>query len=265
MAMRRYKQGMERQQGLLLPARIDEYVSQDNPVRAIDVYVDSLDMEAMGFQHTTGGVMAGQPAYPPRAMLKLYLYGYLHRVRSSRQWEQESQRNLEVIWLLEELRPGYKTIADFRKDNLEGLRAVNKDFVALCKELDLFGRELVAIDGSFFRGNVSKGSIYTEKRLKKSLERIEQHISEYLHSIEQADQEEAGQGLEQTELQEKLQTLKERQAKHQVRLKKLQESGDKQLAEVDEDTRWLTKNGQCVAGCWRSSSAIMSLWRAPLG
>jgi len=103
MAMRRYKQGMEHQQGLLLPARVDEYVSQDNPVRAIDVYVDSLDMEAMGFQHTTGGVMAGQPAYPPRAMLKLYLYGYLHRVRSSRQLEQEAQRNLEVIWLLEGL------------------------------------------------------------------------------------------------------------------------------------------------------------------
>lgn len=246
--MRRYKQGMERQQGLLMPARVDEYVAQDNPVRTIDVYGDSLDMEAMGIQHATGGVTAGQPAYPPRAMLKLYLYGYLHRVRSSRQLEQEAQRNLEVIWLLEGLRPGYKTIADFRKDNLDGLRAVNKDFVALCKELDLFGRELVAIDGSFFRGNVSKGSIYTEERLKKSLERIEQHITEYLHSIEQADQEEAGQGMEQTELQEKLQMLKERQVKHQVRLKKLQESGDKQLAEVDEDARWLTKNGQCVAG-----------------
>jgi len=126
--------------------------------------------------------------------------------------------------------------------------AVNKDFVALCKELDLFGRELVAIDGSFFRGNVSKGSIYTEERLKKLLERLEQQITEYLHCIEQADQEEAGQGMEQTELQEKLQTLKEWQAKHQVRLKKLQESGDKQLAEVDEDARWLTKNGQCVTG-----------------
>jgi transposase len=250
MSRRRYKQGIQRQQGILLPTRVDEYVEEDNPVRAIDAYVDSLDLGSLGFRHVHGELAPGQPAFPPQALLKLYLYGYLQRVRSSRRLEKECQRNLEVIWLIGGLRPGYKTIANFRKDNLKAIQAANRDFVQLCKELDLFGRELVAIDGSYFRGNVSKKNIYTPERLKKSLEKIEKHIVGYLQEMEQADAEEGEQENQgpASDLKAKLEKLKERQQQHQARLKKLQTSGAKQLAEVDEDARLLNKQSQKAAG-----------------
>jgi len=248
MGARQYKQGIVREQGYLLPATLDEYVAADNPVQAIDVYVASLDLEALGFRNTEGERTAGQPAFPPAALLKLYLYGYLHRVRSSRQLEQETYRNLEVMWLVEGLHPGYKTIADFRKNNLKSLRAVNQDFVQACKELDLFGRELVAIDGSYFRGNVNKGKIYTGARLQRALARIAQHIEAYLHALEAADQSEAGAAEEVTGLKEKLATWQARRAQHQTRLERLEASGATQLAEGDEDARLLAKAGQCVAG-----------------
>ena len=165
MSRRRYKEGQSRKQGMLLPPSIEEYVGEDNPVRAIDVYVDSLDLEALEFGKTGGQLSPGQPAYPPAALLKLYLYGYLNRVRSSRRLEKETERNLEVIWLMRGLKPSYKTIADFRKDNAGAIKEVNKDFLALCKELGLFGGQLVGIDGSFFRGNAGKRSIYTRNLL----------------------------------------------------------------------------------------------------
>lgn len=249
MSARRYKQGLCRQQGMLLPPRVDEYIAEDNPVRAIDIYVDSLDLEVSGFQNTAGGLTPGQPAYPPSAMLKLYLYGYLNRVRSSRRLEKETHRNLEVIWLMQGLRPSYKTIADFRKDNLKALKEVNKDFLEVCKELGLFGGEMVGLDGSYFRGNVSKGNIYTEVRLVNALERLEKQFETYLEEMDRADADEASQERDEHQsLEEKLEALKERQQKHQERLENLRESGEKQLAEVDEDARLLSKNGQTVAG-----------------
>ena len=248
MTTRRYKQGISRQQGMLLPPRIEEYITEDNPVRAIDVYIDSLDLKALGFSNIDGGQTPGQPAYQPSAILKLYLYGYLNRVRSSRRLEKETHRNLEVIWLLRGLRPSYKTIADFRKDNLKALKEVNKDFLQVCKELGLFGGELVGIDGSYFRGNVSKGSIYTEKRIQKALDKLEKQIESYLEEMDRADEEEVSQEGDDKSLEEKLAALKERQQKHQERLEKLRESGERQLAEVDEDARLLSKNGQSVPG-----------------
>ena len=248
METRRYKQGISRQQGMLLPPRIEEYIKVDNPVWAIDVYINSLVLEALGFSNIGGGQTPGQPAYPPSAILKLYLYGYLNRVRSSRRLEKETHRNLEVIWLLRGLRPSYKTIADFRKDNLKALQEVNKDFLQVCKELGLFGGELVGVDGSYFRGNVSKGNIYTEKRLQKALEKLEKQIESYLEEMDKADAEEASQERDDKSLEEKLAALKERQQKHQERLEKLRESGERQLAEVDEDARLFSKNGQSVAG-----------------
>ncbi len=248
MKTRRYKQGISRQQGMLLPPRIEEYITEDNPVRAIDVYIDSLDLKALGFSNIDGGQTPGQPAYQPSTILKLYLYGYLNRVRSSRRLEKETHRNLEVIWLLRGLRPSYKTIADFRKDNLKALKEVNKDFLQVCKELGLFGGELVGIDGSYFRGNVSKGSIYTEKRIQKALDKLEKQIESYLEEMDRADEEEVSQEGDDKSLEEKLAALKERQQKHQERLEKLRESGERQLAEVDEDARLLSKNGQSVPG-----------------
>jgi transposase len=249
MAQRQYKLGVDRHQKYLLPPSVDEYVSESNPVRAIDVYVDSLNLKELGFQNTEEEVGPGQPAFYPPAMLKLYLWGYLNRARSSRRLAVECERNLEVIWLMGGLRPGYKTIADFRKNNLSALKAVNKDFVLVCKELELFGGELVSIDGAFFQGNVGKKHIFTEGRLKKSLEHLGQYITEYLEALDQADREEGDQPEESpAELVKKLTQLRQQQQRNQERLQKLQESGKTQLAEVDEDARLLTKRGQTVAG-----------------
>jgi len=190
MKKRQYKRGIDREQGFLLPPSVEEYVGEDNPVRAIDSYIESLDLVQMGFKHADGTVQCGQPAYHPRIHLKLYLYGYLNRVRSSRRLEAECKRNLEVMWLLQGQRPSYKTIADFRKDNPEALKAVNRDFVQVCKELELYGAELVGIDGSFMRGNVSKENIYTGERLKRSLACIDADIARYMQEMEEGDQQE---------------------------------------------------------------------------
>lgn len=249
MSQRQYKQGIDRQQGYLLPPSVEEYVGEENPVRAIDSYVESLDVEQMGFENAGGEVTPGQPAFPPQTLLKLYLYGYLHRVRSSRRLEAECQRNLEVMWLLEGMRPGYKTIADFRKNNLKALKKVNQDFVQVCKELDLFGAELVGIDGSFFRGNVAKGSIYTAERLKRALKRVEQDIGQYLKELDQTDQQEGPSSQADPALAEKLERLRARQKKHSEQLKQMEESGEKQIAEVDADARLLSKIGHgTIAG-----------------
>jgi transposase len=233
---------------MLLPARVEDYVAADNPVRAVDAYVDSLELVKLGFKNAAGDLSAGQPAYHPGVLLKLYLYGYLMRIRTSRMLERETQRNLELIWLLEGLRPSYKTIAEFRKDNAQALKAANRDFVVLCKELDLYGAELVALDGSFFRGNVAKHSIYTKQRLRKLLKRIEQDIEAYLRQLDRADTASAEVGQPPGTLQDKLEALKQRRAGVQDKLEELEQSGQTQYAEVDPDARLLSKAGQSVAG-----------------
>ena len=248
---RRYKAGLQREQGQLLPMRVEDYVSADNPVRALDAYVESLDLHALGVANTAGGVSAGQPAYPPAALLKLYLYGYLMRVRSSRRLAAECYRNLEVMWLLQGLQPCHKTIADFRRDNGEALQSVHRDFVQLCRELDLYGRELVAVDGSFFAGDAGGKGIHTRDQLNKRLRRIEADIAAYLQALEEADRTEsgsaqAGDGAE--ALQDKLAALRTRQAREAERLARLDASGETQLSEVDADARRLCKNGQAVCG-----------------
>ena len=178
MMNRLYKTGQGREQLSLLPARVEDYVGPDNPVRAIEAYVSTLDLKRLGFRHAGGGLGAGQPSYHPADLLKAYLYGYLHRVRSSRRLEQEAQRNLELIWLLKGLTPGYRTIAKFRGENWAALKATNREFVLLLRELNLLGGELVAIDGAFFHGDASKASIKTRKRLAEQLVAIERDIEE---------------------------------------------------------------------------------------
>ena len=256
MSKRHYKEGIDRQQAFLLPPSVEEYVAADNPVRAIDAYVDSLDLEKLGFKNTSGELTPGQPAYDPRGLLKLYLYGYLRRIRSSRRLEAECQRNLEVIWLVQGLRPGYKTIADFRKDNLAALKAVNRDFVQVCKELELFGGELVGIDGSFLRGNVAKDSLFTAERLQRALHYIEQDIAQYLHELEQADQQEGEPVQTDPQLVEKLVRLRQRQQKRTQQLQQLQESGETQIAEVDEDARLLSKKGSGTIAGYNVQTAV---------
>jgi len=248
MKKRQYKRGIDREQGFLLPPSVEEYVGEDNPVRAIDSYIESLDLVQMGFKHADGTVQCGQPAYHPRIHLKLYLYGYLNRVRSSRRLEAECKRNLEVMWLLQGQRPSYKTIADFRKDNPEALKAVNRDFVQVCKELELYGAELVGIDGSFMRGNVSKENIYTGERLKRSLACIDADIARYMQEMEEGDQQERDIDQGDSKLSEKLEQLCQRKQKRIDQLAQLEASGEKQIAEVDEDARLLKKHGRTVAG-----------------
>ena len=173
---RRYKQGTARSQEALLPPRIEDYVGADNPVRAIDAYVETLNLATLGFVNADGDLTPGQPAFDPAALLKLYIYGYVNRVHSSRRLARECRRNLEVVWLVEGLSPGYRTIAEFRKVNGKALRATCKDFVVLCKELDLLGGEVVAIDGAYFNASASDASVVTKTALDKSLKQLELDI-----------------------------------------------------------------------------------------
>jgi transposase len=253
MTKRSYKIGHSRVQVSLLPPCIEDYVSRDNPVRAIDAYVDSLDLNALGFRDVGSDGGAGQPPYDPADLLKLYLYGYLNQVRSSRRLEREAQRNTEVIWLLRGLTPGYRTIANFRKDNAAGLRAANREFVLLARSLDLLGGELVAIDGAFFHGDASKASILTEKRLEERLAALDRSIAEYQAALTTNDQAEeaavaAGAPQAGEDTAEKLAALRQRRVATAADLAKLAESGEGQLSRTDPDARLLVKHGQIVAG-----------------
>lgn len=256
MSVRRYQACLNRYQEMLMPARVEDYVSQTNAVRAIDVYIETLDMEELGFKHTTPAFSAGQPPFNPKALLKLYLYGYHQDIRSSRKLERETHRNIEVIWLVEGIKPSYKTIANFRSHNKLALKATNKDFVLLCKELSLLGGgeegDIVGIDGSFFSGNVSKNAIYTEKQLATQLESLDKKIEAYQAALDAQDavDDKASKDIliEDPELEIKLERLKEKQAKKKVLQQKLQQSESKQIATVDEDARLLIKRDKITAG-----------------
>jgi transposase len=241
MRRRQYKTGYDRRQGMLLPPRIDEYVDENNPVRAIDAYVETLDMAQLGFTKTGGGLTAGQPPYAPAMLLKLYLWGYLNRVRSSRRLAHETYRNLEVLWLLQGLHPCYKTIADFRKENAPALKAVYRDFLLVCRELELFGGELVGIDSMFLEGDASKASIYTKHRLEKRLARLEEEIAEYLHTLDHQDAQESELPCDDGTLAEKLAQLQTRQQECHAMLDTLKASGETQVSQTDADARLLSK------------------------
>src|SRR5215470_5539184 len=252
MVKRSYKIGHNREQVSLLPPCIEDYVGRDNPVRAIDAYVDSLDLNELGFRDVGSDGGAGQPPYDPADLLKLYIYGYLHQVRSSRRLEGEARRNLELMWLLRGLTPGYRTIANFRKDNAAGLKAANRDFVLLARSLDLLGGTLVAIDGAFFHGDASKASILTKKRLQEQMAAVDRSIAEYTAALDANDQAEAA-GPPETplsgeEMAQKLAALRQRRAAAATDLAKLADSGDGQISRTDPDARLLSKHGQIVAG-----------------
>src|SRR5258705_1921998 len=187
MTNRTFKSGESREQPSLLPRRIEDYVGPDNPVRAIESYVCALDLSKLGFRHAGRGAEVGQPPYDPADLLKLYVYGYINQIRSSRRLEREACRNLELIWLIKNLRPGYRTIANFRKENWKALKAANRSFVLLVRELGLVGGSVVAIDGSFFHGDASKASIFTRKRLAEQIAGLDREIEAYGKSLEATD------------------------------------------------------------------------------
>jgi transposase len=253
MTNRMFKTGISRDQQSFLPPRIEDYVAEDNPVRAIEAFVAALDLGKLGFRHAGSSGGAGQPPYDPADLLKLYLYGYLNRVRSSRSLEREAGRNLELIWLMKRLVPGYRTIAKFRRDNWLALKTLNREFVLLLRKLDLVGGQVVAIDGAFFDGNTSKASIKTHRKLARRLAEIEQEIEAYGAALEANDHAEAqcppaGQDGGGGDVAQKVAVLMARRASLQTDLASLEASGQTQLSQTDADARLLSKNGQVVAG-----------------
>src|ERR1700757_3789840 len=178
--------GLDRSQLLLLPETVDDYVGADNPVRFIDAFVDQLDLAAAGFIRVAPKA-TGRPGYAPGDLLKLYLYGYLNRVRSSRRLEAECHRNIEVIWLLRTLKPDFKTIADFRADNRAAFKPVFREFVLLCRKLDLFGRELLAVDGTRIKAVNNKDRNFTRGSLQKFIALADERLAEYLKRLDASD------------------------------------------------------------------------------
>ena len=239
-----YIAGSDRGEMLLLPEALDDYIAPENPVRFIDAFVGQLDLSKAGF---TNALLqeTGRPPYDPGDLLRLYLYGYLNRVRSSRALEREAARNLELIWLLRKLRPDFKTIADFRRDNAKAIKAVGREFILLCRKLELFGGELVAIDSTKIKAQNAKGRNYSQAKVKALLAEIENKVSAYLKELDQSDAQEEQAGgvsseqprLSAPELREKIAQLKERKKELQSVAQELEQSGQSQVSQTDPDSR----------------------------
>jgi transposase len=248
--------GEEREQIILFPERIEEYVGEESPVRVIEAYIDSLDLGTLGFIRSQPKE-TGRPPYDPKDILKLYVYGYMNRIRSSRRLETESKRNLEAIWLLRKLSPDHKTIASFRKDNLKALKNVFKDFVTLCVKLDLYGKELAAIDGSKFKAVNSKYRNFTKEKLKDRLARIDEKIDGYLTELEDTDREEDAVKKEKSsqEMLKIIKALKERKERYQGYYNELEKTRETQKSLTDSDSRLMMANGKLDV-CYNILTAV---------
>ena len=241
-----YIEGEDRYQIILFPESIDDYISENSTVRVIDKYVDHLDIKGLNFKKAVCPTV-GRPPYNPKDMLKLYLYGYLNRVRSSRRLEHEAIRNIEVIWLLKKLKPDFKTIADFRKDNKKALKMVFRDFTKLCDEWDLYGKELVAIDGSKFRACNSKKNNFSIKKLDRRIKYIDEKIDRYLKELNDGDAAEIhDRQPDAKEIKERIQELRNRKQKYDECKRQLKESGKNEVSTTDPDARLMCNNNNSV-------------------
>lgn len=239
-----YIQGIDRDQQLMMPEAVDDYVAQDNAVRFLDAFVGRLDMQALGFRRAVPA-RTGTPGYDPRVLLKLYVYGYLHRIRSSRRLEAEAKRNLEVIWLLGKLKPDFKTIADFRRDHPEQITGVCREFTVFCKQLDLFGKELVGIDGSKFRAVNSLGRNHTEATLQRALKQVNDRIDGYMKDLEEGDRTEAGTAEPSTEeLRKKIKALEATRTRYEALQKQMEAQGATQISQTDGESRRMKVEGR---------------------
>ena len=250
-----YIKGQERSQFTMLPDCIDDLVGQDNPVRVIDAFIDVMDMEAAGFRRSAPNE-TGRPSYDPRNLLKLYVYGYFNKIRSSRKLMSECTRNIELYFLLNRLTPDFRTIADFRKDNAKALKNVFRAFAKICMKLGLYQKELLAVDGSKFRAVNSKDNCYNTEALEKKLARIDEHIAEYLKQMDTADDAEPeGLAVMPERVKDAVRELTERKEKYQGYLKELQESGETQLLTTDPEARRMhSKDGfHC---CYNVQTAV---------
>jgi transposase len=238
-------QGEDRTQATLFPERLDDYVAEDSPVRVIDVFIDELDLADLGFK--TQPNETGRPAYHPATMLKLFVYGYLNQVQSSRRLERETQRNVELMWLTGRLAPDFKTIADFRKDNGEAIRRVCRQFVILCRNLNLFRDAFVAIDGSKFKAVNNRDRNFTRAKMKRRLAEVDAAIERYLQQLAEADRQEPAEDKTQR-LEDKIAALKQ----EMVRLKKVEarllQAPGRQISLTDPDARSMNHRGSGLVG-----------------
>ena len=246
--MKRFIEGEDRGQGTLLPELLDDYVAEDNPVRVVDVFVDELDLASLGFARVAPA-KTGRPAYHPAVLLKLYIYGYLNRIQSSRRLEREAQRNVELMWLTGRLAPDFKTIANFRKDSGKAIRNVCRQFVVVCQQLDLFSDAVVAIDGSKFKAVNSSDRNFTDAKLKRRMVEIEANISRYMAELDTADrQEPAVAQTKSVRLNDKIAALKSQMATLKEIEAKLETTGETQISLTDPDSRSMMTRGSGIVG-----------------
>src|SRR5262250_2011590 len=242
--MKRYVEGEDRSQATLLPEYLDDYIGEDNPVRAVDAFVEELDFKALGFEGADPAI-TGRPSYHPAVLLKIYIYGYLNRIASSRRLEREAQRNVELMWLTGRLAPDFKTIADFRHDNGEGIRNVCRRFVQLCRDLKLFTQAIVAIDSSKFKAVNSRDRNFTPGKVDKRQEQIEESVQRYLSALETADRTQPAEVEAKTErLREKISTLREQMQRMDTIREELKKQPDEQISLTDPDARSMGLAGQ---------------------
>lgn len=238
--MGQFIEGVDRHQAMLLPECLDDYVGEDSPVRAVDAFIDMLDLAGLGFQSSPAST--GRPGYHPGVMLRIYLYGYLNQIQSSRRLERECGRNLELIWLTGRLRPDFKTIADFRKDNGPAIRKVCQQFVVLCRNINLLDGNLVAIDGSRFKAVNAKAKNYTRGKLRQKLGEIDKAIERYLGELDRADEvfAQTGTVLPEARMERtlrKLEHLQKEARRYRSIEKRMDETGETQVSLSDPDAR----------------------------
>src|SRR5471032_1043917 len=242
--MKRFVEGEDRRQGVLLPEYLDDYVVEENPVRVIDVFVDELDLAALDFE----GVVpegTGRPSYHPCLMLKIYIYGYINQIASSRRLERESQRNVEMMWLTQRLAPDFKTIADFRKDNGPAIRAACRQFIALCRRLDLFAQTIVAIDGSKFKAVNARDKNFTKTKLRKRMEQVDASIEHYMAALETADRQEGELAQARSvRLKDKIAALRDQMRSFEALEPVVHAAPDQQVSLTDPDARSMATSGR---------------------
>jgi transposase len=242
--MKRFIEGQDRSQSTLFPESLEDYIAEDNPVRVIDVFVEVLDLAKQGFEGTQPEA-TGRPAYHPGILLKLYIYGYLNRVQSSRRLERETQRNIELMWLLNRLTPDFKTIADFRKDNGSAIRNVCREFVLLCRRLNLFSEAIVAIDGSKFKAVNNRDKNFTDRKLEARIEQLEDSIARYLAELDRADRDPALVPEARVDhLKEKLEIVKAQIQWLNAVGEQMCNAPDKQISLTDPDARSMATSGR---------------------
>jgi transposase len=241
--VKRYVEGENRSQSTLFPESLDDYIAEDNPVRVVDVFVDELDLKALGFEGAEPEE-TGRPAYHPGTLLKIYIYGYLNRIQSSRRLERETQRNVELIWLTGRLSPDFKTIADFRKDNGKAIRRVCREFVVLCRSLNLFSEAIVAIDGSKFKAVNNRDKNFTDHKLKARMQQLEESIARYLADLDRADRDPTLVTEARAEhLKQKVETVKAEMQRLKQIGKQMAAAPDGQVSLTDPDARSMATSG----------------------